>query len=139
MINSNHFSCTFQVYISIDLNEKQQQVDVNLAGFFVDTITNTNTTMQKYKYLFGRSVCRTTTRSLIAADIALSGPEGRGRISLGIPALLPANNCSHKHPIKGSDEWQENYYNAKVRLHPVLHPTYTNQYYKAISDARLKG
>ena len=67
-------------------------------GFFVNT--NTNTTTQKYKYLFGRSVCRTTTCSLIAADIALSGPEGRGRISLGIPALLPANNCIHKHPIK---------------------------------------
>ena len=70
--------------------------------FFANT--NTNTTMQKYKYLFGRSVCRTTTCSLIAADIALSGPEGRGRISLGMAALLPANNCIHKHPIKDKDK-----------------------------------
>ena len=40
MINSNDFSCTLGIHF-IDLNEKQQHVDVNLVGFFCE---------YKYKY-----------------------------------------------------------------------------------------
>ena len=139
MINSNHFSCTFQVYISIDLNEKQQQVDVNLAGFLLIPIQiqillcrNTNI------YLGDLYVEQQHAHSSQPILLYLGLRVGEG-FPLGYQLFFQQTIVVTNTQLKVVMNGKRSIMMPKLDFILSFIQLDTNQYYKAISDARLKG